>query len=157
MSRRPWWSIRWSLGLDDPVHCGGCRLVGALYLNPFFLQGFSLADRSWRGAAGLGDLTRSALLVVSRLPSLCRRLAAHAVEEDNSTEDGNAPRAMLRLRGRLNLCCAVDCGWRWPGVYGHPGKQLTITTYGSLPVPLTGGSPTRQREWSPGGGSFVPQ
>ncbi len=122
--------LRWGGGLTRCDLRAGCRLVGALYLNPFFLQGFSLADRSWRGAAGLGDLTRSARLVVSRLPSLCRRLAAHAVnspfEGDNSTEDGNALRAMLRPRRRPNVCCAVDCACGGSGPMITPVNNLLL-------------------------------
>ncbi len=61
---------------------------------------------------------------------------------------------MLRLRGRLKLCRAVGCACRWAGGYSHPDKQLTTTTYGEVPGPLIGSSPTRQREGSPYAGNL---
>jgi hypothetical protein len=38
------------------------------------------------------------------------------------------PQAVLRLRGRLNLCCAFGCAFRWAGGIWTPRVQLTTTS-----------------------------
>jgi len=57
--------------------------------------------------------------------------------------------AVLRLRGRLNVCYAVECAFRWAGGLLWLPRFHLVLPKGEFPGPLIGGLSTRQLAGSP--------
>ncbi len=49
-------------------------------------------------------------------------------------ENKTALLAVLDYRGRVTVCCVLDCALQWAWGYAYPGKQLTAAS-GTFPLP----------------------